>query len=183
MARRCGSWRLTAGGRRLVDRPRRAGQVVPPTGGAQRLVRRLLDAGIAQPVPGPSALTTADVAVVVPTHDDAAALARTLATIGSVGHVVVVDDGSTDADAVAEVARAHVADLVRHDRSHGPGAARDAGGVLTASPVVAFVDADVEVAAGWLEALLAHLNDPSVAAVADQRRRSPLAARAGLDGA
>ena len=82
---------------------------------------------MAHPVPGPPALTTADVAVVVPTHDDAAALARTLATIGSVGHVVVVDDGSAGAGRVAEVARAHVADLVRHDRSLGPGAT-DIGG-------------------------------------------------------
>ena len=77
--------------------------------------------------------------------------------------VVVVDDGSL----ARERRRAPVRrQIVRHDTPRGPAAARNTGWRATAAPVVAFVDADVEPAPGWLPALLAHLADPVVGAVA-----------------
>ncbi|MEO7556467.1 MAG: mycofactocin biosynthesis glycosyltransferase MftF [Acidimicrobiales bacterium] len=157
--------RLTAGGQRLVD-ALVAGADVPPTGGAQRLVRRLLDAGIAHPVPGPSLFPQVDVTVVVPVRDAVDGLAHTLGALGPVAEVIVVDDGSRDARGVAAVVAGHGARLLRHDDSVGPAAARNAGWVLAESPVVAFVDADCVPASGWLPPLLAHLDDPAVAAVA-----------------
>ena len=165
--------RLTDGGRRLVERLARGGDV-PPTGGAQRLVRRLLDAGMAHPVPPPATLTAADVTVVVPTVDRADELDRTLRAIGEVGRVIVVDDGSADSEITEAVTREHRVELVRHDRSLGPGVARDTGWGLADTEVVAFVDADCEPEAGWLVPLLAHFADPTVAAVAPR-----IATRAG----
>jgi mycofactocin system glycosyltransferase len=161
--------RLTAAGARLVDRFA-AGEPVPPARAAQRLARRLIDAGVAHPRLAGVAprFVAADVAVVIPVRDRDAGLARTLDLLGQVGEVVVVDDGSSDPAAIeATVARAGGgAQLVRHDASRGPAAARNTGWRAATAAVVAFVDADVEPEAGWLPALLAHLADPAVAAVA-----------------
>ncbi|MGI8661999.1 MAG: mycofactocin biosynthesis glycosyltransferase MftF [Acidimicrobiales bacterium] len=157
--------RLTSGGRRLVERLV-AGEEVPPTPGAQRLVRRLLASGIGHPVPPLGSLTTDDVTVVIPTRDSSAGLARTLLTLGPAGRVVVVDDGSADAVATEAVVREHRAELLRHDRSLGPGVARESGWRMASTPVVAFVDSECEPTSGWLAALLSHLADPEVAAAA-----------------
>jgi mycofactocin system glycosyltransferase len=83
-----------------------------------------------------------------------------------VAEIVVVDDGSLDASAVADVSRRCGARVVRHGTPRGPGAARNTGWRATTAPVVAFVDADVEPATGWLPTLLAHLADTTVVAVA-----------------
>ena len=61
----------------------------------------------------------------------------------------------------------------RMDATAGPAAARNLGWRATDRPVVAFVDAEVELDAGWLAALLAHLDDPTVAAVAPRIRAHP----------
>ncbi|MFP3899348.1 MAG: mycofactocin biosynthesis glycosyltransferase MftF [Acidimicrobiia bacterium] len=159
--------RLSAAGARLVDRLE-AGERVPDSAAAQRLARRLLDTGMAHPRPAGTARPygPGDVAVVVPTHDRPGGLARTLERLGSVGEVVVVDDGSADAGATAAVAAAAGARLVRHGRSRGPAAARNAGWRAADAPVIAFVDADVEPSRGWLTPLLGHLADEAVAAAA-----------------
>lgn len=159
--------RLSAAGVRLVDRLE-DGEPVPDSAAAQRLARRLLDSGMAHPLPAgaPRPYGPGDVAVVVPTHDRPEGLARTLERLGSVGEVVVVDDGSADAAATAAVAISAGARLLRHRRSRGPAAARNAGWRATDAPVIAFVDADVEPSRGWLTPLLGHLADEAVAAVA-----------------
>lgn len=159
--------RLTAVGARLVDRLA-SGEPVPAAPAAQRLARRLLDAGMAHPRPGaaPPPCTPRQVAAVVPVHDRSGGLSRTLDRLGDVGEVVVVDDGSADAAATAAVASRAGARLVRHDRALGPAAARNAGWRVVDAPVIAFVDADVEPDPGWLDPLLAHLADEAVAAIA-----------------
>ncbi len=93
--------RLTAAGTVLVDRLV-AGEPVPQSQGAQRLVRRLLDAGMANPRPGESPFEPTDVTVVIPVRDRPDDLAATLATIGAVGAVAVVDDGSKDVSVARE---------------------------------------------------------------------------------
>jgi len=73
--------RLTTTGRKLVDRLG-AGEPVPRSSAAQRLTRRLLDAGLAHPRPqarGPA--SPADVAVVIPVRNDTAGLSATLAAL------------------------------------------------------------------------------------------------------
>ena len=149
--------RLTPAGSQLVDRWA-AGSPVASEGGPQRLARRLLDAGMAHPRPDPASVTfsAADVAVVIPVRDRADELAATIATLGPVARVVVVDDGS----------RIPIPGALRHDTSRGPGAARNTGWQAVDDPLVAFVDADCMVEPGWLEGLLKHFADPAVVAVA-----------------
>jgi mycofactocin glycosyltransferase len=156
--------RLTAAGTELVDRLV-AGEPVPQSQGAQRLVRRLLDAGMANPRPGESPFEPTDVTVVIPVRDRPDDLAATLATIGAVGAVAVVDDGSKDGS-VARTANRHRTTYLRHELARGPAAARNTGWRATSTTLVAFVDADCEPQPGWLDRLLRHFGDPCVAAVA-----------------
>lgn len=149
------------------------------------LLRRLADAGVVLPVldhePEPGGVVVA-VSVVVPVRDRADLLDRLLTSLRttSPGHVrarvaevVVVDDGSVDAISHAEVARRHGARVVRREVSGGPAAARHDGILAAGHDVVAVVDSDVEVRAGWLDVLVAHLEDPHVAAVAARVRSRP----------
>lgn len=166
--------RLTAAGATLLD-TWIAG--APPRGEAARaLARRLVDAGIAHPRPAPAPLRTDDVTVVVPVRDREAQLDRCLAALGAGGGtVVVVDDGSRDATAIARVARRHDARLVRREASRGAAAARNAGLAHCTTPFVAFVDSDCLASPGWLAELLPHMADPRVAAVAPRIVAAPTA--------
>lgn len=161
--------RLSAAGARVVDRLE-AGEPVAAGVGARALARRLVDAAIADPVPAPGGGPSADeVTVVIPVLDDAAGLARTLAALGPVGRVVVVDDGS--AVPVEEPAEGPAGvTVLRHDRPRGPAAARNTGWRHAGTEVVAFVDADVEPEPGWLGRLLDHLGDAAVVAAAPRIR-------------
>jgi mycofactocin glycosyltransferase len=156
--------RLSPAGARFVD-GLAGGGPVGATAGGQRLARRLLDAGIAHPRPDRTLLTTDDVTVVVPVRDRPDGLTATLAHLGPAGAVIVVDDGS-DGEATAEVGRRAGAEVIRHDISRGPAAARNTGWRQATTDFVAFVDAECEPADGWLDSLLPHFSDPSVAAVA-----------------
>jgi mycofactocin glycosyltransferase len=147
------------------------------------LARRLTDAGLAHPRPpamvgepagtAPSSAGTArtwpdpaDVTVIIPARDRPQLLDSCLTAVGRQHPVVVVDDGSADPDAVAQVAARHGASLrARHDNG-GPGAARNTGlsGVKTA--LVAFVDSDCAPPPGWITALVPHFADPLVGAAA-----------------
>jgi mycofactocin system glycosyltransferase len=80
--------------------------------------------------------------------------------------VVVVDDGSRDPHAVAEVAARFDAKLLVRNVNGGPGAARNTGLERVGTELVAFVDSDCVPPDGWVEALAGHLADPLVAAVA-----------------
>src|SRR3954451_19157778 len=95
--------------------------------------------------------------IVVPTRDRAPYLAVALDSIlpqarAAQADVLVVVDG-IDADSAA-VARARGVRAVSHARARGLNAARNTGIEATAGDLVAFVDDDVEVRDGWLEALL-----------------------------
>lgn len=148
---------------------------------AARLIgRRLVDAGIAHPraEPGdPTGLVT----VVIPVRDRVQELERCLAALDPKIAVVLVDDGSRDAKAIAAIADRHDARLVRREHSGGPAAARNAAlGSLT-TEIVAFLDSDCVPSRDWLAALVRHFEDPLLGAVAPRVR--PLAsARTGAVG-
>lgn len=141
---------------------------------AAMLARRLVEIGMAHPVvpPRPTA-SVADVTVVVPVHDDADGVARTLDALhgpddhrwGAAPSVIVVDDGSGDPAQLA-AAVAGRARVLRRAGTRGPGAARTSGISAVTSEVVALVDAGVELRPAALRRLLEHLGDPAVVAVA-----------------
>jgi mycofactocin system glycosyltransferase len=143
------------------------------TSAARRLGRTLLDAAAAHPRPGPRPAD--DVTVVVPVRDRTGALARCLAAL-TARDVLVVDDGSADPAAVADLCRQHGARYV-HRANGGPAAARNTAIPLLDKEFVAFLDSDCVPGPDWLERLRGHLTDPAVAAVAPRvvgGARSPL---------
>jgi mycofactocin system glycosyltransferase len=143
----------------------------PLTGAQRRLGRRLVETGMAHPVPPPGgAGVVADITVVIPVRDRTELLDRCLASVGPDPPVVVVDDGSRDPAAVAEVCRRHGARLQVRAVNGGPAAARNDGLAHLDSELVAFLDSDCVVAPGWLAPLVQMFDDPAVGAVAPRIR-------------
>lgn len=149
-------FRVSAAGADVLDRLE-AGLDVP----ASSLVERLLDAGAIHPV-GHSTDSTAfgrhDVTVVTPQ------LRSDPSSRPADDGRVTVDDGSIPPLFAA---------TVRLATTKGPAAARNAGRALVDTELIAFVDADVVVTDGWLDALLAHFDDPSVGVVAPRVTGEP----------
>jgi len=145
----------------------------PVDAGTADLAGRLVTVGMAHPV-APAGRRPVDgrpvddpsLTVVVPVLDRPGALDRCLAALGRRHPVVVVDDASTDAAAVAAVCGDRGARLVRRDHNGGPGAARTTGLGSIRTDLVAFVDSDCVVGPGWTDGLTWLFADPSVAAVA-----------------
>lgn len=129
-----------------------------------RLARQLLDGNLAAPVVDHVQVAAADLTVVVPVRDRAEQLDRCLAALGPL-QAIVVDDASHDPAAVAQVADRHGARLVTLTTNVGPAGARNAGLALVTTPLIAFVDSDVTVAAAALLDLARHCTDPQVALV------------------
>ena len=167
--------RLSPAGARALD-GLAAGATVPASGAANRLARRLVDRGLAHPRPA-ARVSGPPVTVVIPVRDDPGGLSATLASVGLVEHVLVVDDGSIDPDAVLDAVAGSPQSgrtrVLRLACSQGPGGARQVGWEAAATDVVAFVDAGCAPGGGWLEVLTAHLADPAVAAVAPRVRAGP----------
>jgi glycosyltransferase involved in cell wall biosynthesis len=103
---------------------------------------------------------TADVDVVLPCLNEAAALPWVLGRLPAGMRAIVVDNGSTDGS--AEVARAHGALVVVEPR-RGFGSAAHAGLLAATAPIVAFCDAD----ASMDPADLPRVVDPVAAGTAD----------------
>jgi glycosyltransferase involved in cell wall biosynthesis len=98
-----------------------------------------------------------DVTVVVPTSGRAGYLEVTLESLRgqstAIPHeLLVVDDGSSDA--TGEVAGRFGVRAIRHDRRRGLNAARNTGLREARGDLIAFVDDDVFVPPGWLDALV-----------------------------
>lgn len=125
-------------------------------------MRVLLDRGFAEPV-SRSRANADPVDIVVPVLDDVDGLRRLLSTM-PLDRVVVVDDGSTDPERIASIARG--ARIVRHLVNRGPAAARNTGLAHSDTSLVAFIDADCVGDDTWPTALLGNFDDPGVGAVA-----------------
>ena len=156
--------RLSGRGAAALDALVAAGLADGDRAGAA-LARRLVEADVLRPRPAPRAAAAGEVTVCIPTRDGAARLPALLGRLHGLA-VVVVDDGSRDAGAVAAAVAAAGARLVRRARSGGPAAARNAGLRAAGTALVAFLDDDCRPEPGWLEALLAHASSEGVAAVA-----------------
>ena len=179
--------RVLGGGRpfRLVrlDRPTAeslaplwAGSTLSVDASNAATLARLVDLDLLRPVPAPDRRRLTEVTVVVPVRDHATALSRLFASPGAftgVAGVVVVDDGSADAAAVAGAVAGLdgvPVTLVRAEVAGGPAVARNRGAAECSTAFVAFVDADCRPEPGWLLGLLGHFDDPGVGAVAPRVR-------------
>ncbi|WP_319445662.1 MULTISPECIES: mycofactocin biosynthesis glycosyltransferase MftF [unclassified Mycobacterium] len=130
-----------------------------------QLARTLLDATVAHPRPatGPS---HRDITVVIPVRDNPVGLSRLMHSLRGM-RVVIVDDGSEVPMSSADFDGLYCdVQVIRHPRSKGPAAARNTGLAACQTDFVAFLDSDVVPRRGWLEALLGHFCDPTVALVA-----------------
>ena len=145
-------FRLSAGGQRVVEAIE---QHQPLPVGHAKLTDRLVEAGAIHPAPTESSFTATDVTVVVPAFNTRPSMA------GDYGAVIVVDDASKP---VLEPLVGTIS--IRLSSNSGPAAARNAGLDEVTTPLVAFVDTDVDVGGDWLSYLLPHFNDPLVALVA-----------------
>ena len=119
------------------------------------------------------------ITVVVPVHNGEAWIREAVAAILAQGgdrplEVLLVDDCSTDRSAVI------LAELSQHDGvSVIPGPGRGAAAAINAGvraarhPLIAQIDQDVVVEAGWFSRLAAELDDPVVAAAQGYYLRAP----------
>jgi mycofactocin system glycosyltransferase len=155
-------FRLSEGGAHVMGRVE-AGDP-PDTESVRQLLDRFVEAGALHPQYDASPFTAADVTVVIPSLQHTPSVPADL-------RVIVVDDGSTPALSLPP--NDPHAQLLRLEHNQGPAAARNAGLAHVTTPLVAFVDADVHLADGWLEPLLAAFADPKVALVAPRVAGAP----------
>jgi mycofactocin glycosyltransferase len=147
-------FRTTAAGADVLDRLEHGHEVDRSV-----LIDRLLDAGAIHPRPvDPPSSTVADVTIVTPQlRTDATSRAHDDGRI-------TIDDGSIPplADAIH-----------RLPVTSGPAAARNAARQFVDTELMVFLDADVQVADGWLEPLLWHFDDSNVGLVAPRVSGEP----------
>jgi mycofactocin system glycosyltransferase len=148
--------RLNPAAARVVAGWRGGGTATGPAETA--LAARLHGYGLAVARSDHSPFGPSDVTAVVPVRDRADTLDRCLATLAGT-RVLVVDDGSRQPAAVAAVAARHRAELIVRRVNGGPAAARNTGLAAVRTPLVAFVDSDCRLPAGWLADLLPVLAD------------------------
>lgn len=106
------------------------------------------------------------VTIIVPTHNRAASLRQTLASLlGQVYplerlEVVIVDNASTDAtEQVVREAQAGTSIALRYYRkeNRGPAAARNFGLARSSGEIVGFTDSDCRVAPDWVQRAVQHM--------------------------
>ncbi|HEX4731748.1 MAG TPA: glycosyltransferase, partial [Solirubrobacterales bacterium] len=160
--------RLSAAGGRALDAILAGDE---PTGATATLARRLERHGILHPLPGDGEGDPM-VTAIVPVLDGGEWLGGLVAALAAEGPVIVVDDGSRDGSAArAEAAGARI---LRHPTRRGPAAARNTGLAAATSELVAFVDADCEVAPDWRRGLGGlFAADPDLALLAPRVRSAP----------
>jgi len=143
----------------------------PLTTAHRELGQRLVEAGMAHPIPPPGAtVDVTGITVVIPVRDRSELLDQCLDSLDPDTAVVVVDDGSQDPDRVAEVCRKHGARLQVRAVNGGPAAARNDGLAQVDSELVAFLDSDCVVGPDWLAGLVPMFDDPAVGAAAPRIR-------------
>lgn len=157
--------RTTAAGREVVAAIERGDDVAP-----SRLVERLLDAGAIHPIrveDRPPTFGAHDVTVITPQLGRSVTVDAAPTGRADTATTDVHDDGRLTIDDGSQPPLAGAA--VRLAVNRGPAAARNAARPLVQTPLVAFLDADVDVGGAhpdWLEPLLWHFDDPEVGLVA-----------------
>lgn len=171
--------RLSEAGGRVLDRWL-GGSPLGDSASELKLANRLLDSGMVHPrIERAAAMRS--YGFVIPVHDDADGLAKTLGALRRshlVEPVVVVDDASADPDSVRAIASRYDAVVVAHSTNAGPAAARNTGWRhLVAQPstpeIICFLDADVVPGLGMIDCLDVLFGLDRVAAAAPRVRAMP----------
>jgi glycosyltransferase involved in cell wall biosynthesis len=117
------------------------------------------------------------VSVVVPTRDRPDRLAGCLAALDRQTvpdlEIVVVDDASRDAAAVARAVAAVPRARLLRGAGRGPAAARNLGARAAAAPIVCFTDDDCDPVPQWVAALARRIDDGADAAAGPTRNGRP----------
>lgn len=174
--------RLTASGARVLNDIASGASVADierRQPGAGLLIRRLIAAGLAHPIPPPTSID-GSVQAVIPVRNRAEQLRALVGALRLARPAIVVDDASDDD--TAAVGRELGCVVVTFDRCVGPAGARNAGWRKAEAPFIAFIDSDCRPEPGTLERLAAHLADSSVGAVAPRIRPTPEAAASAVGG-
>ena len=124
-----------------------------------RLMHRLRAAGLLL-APSPAATDHDGVTVVIPARSATAPVRELVAALPADVPIVLVDDGSPVPLAPLAAERPGLT-VLRHDRSKGPAAARNAGAAVAQTPWIAFIDADTIPDHGWIDRLKAQVADTS----------------------
>ena len=172
--------RLTAAGARILNEIASGASVADierRRPGAGLLVRRLIAAGLAHPIPPSRPLDDA-VQAVIPVRNRTERLPALIGALRLALPAIVVDDASDDDTAV--IGRTLGCVVVTLDRRLGPAGARNAGWRKAGAPFIAFIDSDCRPGQGTLERLAAHLANSCVGAVAPRIRPTPEAAAGAI---
>ncbi len=111
------------------------------------------------------------VTVIVPTLDRAADLDDCLAALGGLSYprdrleLIVVDDGSADAAAIAEVVADHGTRLLVNEQNRGQSYSRNRAAAEATGEILAFIDSDCVASTGWLHELTPYFAWDQVGAV------------------
>ena len=123
------------------------------------LLDRLEAAGLLR-APTPAAADHAGITLVIPARSAPGPLRELLRLLPADLPVIIVDDGSPDPLAGLAAERADL-QVLRHNHSRGPAAARNAGAALVRTPWIAFLDADTMPDENWLAAMMGYLRQPA----------------------
>jgi mycofactocin glycosyltransferase len=133
--------------------------------------RGILDVRRAPAAPPARSVPATAVTVIIPTLDRADNLDECLRAIRAVDYppawleIMVVDDGSADAVAVAAVADRHGARLLVNEENRGPAYSRNRGAAEAKGDILAFVDSDCVPSVSWLRDLTPYFEWDKVGAV------------------
>lgn len=118
----------------------------------------------------PLAATRPRASIVIVNYNGREDLARCLRSLAQAGHdddeIIVVDNGSSDGSAAMVEAQFPQARLLRSARNLGFGEGNNLGAAHAAGHCLAFLNPDTEVTPGWLDALLAALDETREAGLA-----------------
>jgi mycofactocin system glycosyltransferase len=131
-------------------------QPAVPEPAVTELLSRLEAAGLLR-APTPPAADHAGVTLVIPARSAPQPLRELLLLLPPDLPVVIVDDGSPVPLSGLDSERPQL-QVLRHNRSRGPAAARNAGAALVRTPWIAFLDADTLPDANWIAAMMGHLS-------------------------
>lgn len=95
-----------------------------------------------------------DIQIVTVAYNSTAVIGDMLSTVPPDVHVVIVDNASSDADTLKDIARSHAATVISNDSNRGFGAACNIGAEVGDSAYLFFLNPDAKMRPGCLEEMM-----------------------------